>query len=61
MKMDTQNIAKIGGAVMAMGAVAAVTGIATSKGSTKRKMKKLAKKSIKAMDNIVGSVNSFMK
>ncbi len=61
MKISTENMAKIGGAVMAVGTAAAIAGIATSKKSTKSKMKKLAKKSIKVMDNIVGSVNSMMK
>ena len=63
MKMSTQDMAKIGGAAMAVGAAAAVAaGIVNMRGSkTKRNMKKLAKKSIKAMDNIVDTVNSAMK
>lgn len=63
MRMSTENMAKIGGAAMAVGAAAAVAaGVVSMRGSkTKRSMKKLAKKSIKAMDNIVGTVNSAMK
>ncbi len=61
MKMSTENMAKIGGAAMAIGAAAAITaGVVNSK-STKSKMKKLAKKSVKTIDNIVDSVNSMVK
>ena len=51
------------GAAMAIGTVAAVAaGVVSMRGSkTKRSMKKLAKKSIKAMDNVVGTVNSIVK
>jgi hypothetical protein len=61
MKMSTENMAKIGGAAMAIGAVSAVAAAVVNSRSTKSKMKKLAKKSIKTMDNIVGNVNSIMK
>ncbi len=63
MKMSTNDMAKIGGAAMAIGTAAAVAaGVVSMRGSkTKRSMKKLAKKSIKAMDNVVGTVNSIVK
>jgi hypothetical protein len=61
MKMSTENMAKLGGAAMAIGAVSAVAAAVVNGRSTKSKMKKLAKKSIKTMDNIVGNVNSMMK
>lgn len=61
MKMSTQNMAKIGGAAMAIGAAAAVAAGVVNSRSTKSKMKKIAKKSVKAIDNIVGNVNSMMK
>ena len=48
MLMGSYKTMKIGGALMAMGVAAAVTaGVVNSKNSTKRKMKKLAKKSVK--------------
>lgn len=61
MKMSTENMAKLGGAAMAIGAVSAVAAAVVNVRSPKHKMKKLAKKSIKTMDNIVGNVNSMMK
>lgn len=61
MKMSTENMAKLGSAAMAIGAVSAVAAAVVNSRSTKSKMKKLAKKSIKTMDNIVGNVNSMMK
>ncbi len=61
MKMSTENMVKIGSAAMAIGAASAVAAVVVNGRSTKSKMKKLAKKSIKTMDNIVGNVNSMMK
>lgn len=61
MRMSTENMAKLGGAAMAIGAMSAVAAVVVNGRSTKSKMKKLAKKSIKTMDNIVGSVNSMVK
>lgn len=61
MKMSTENMAKVGGAAMAVGVAAAVAAGVVNSRSTKSRMKKLAKKTVKTMDNIVGSVNSMMK
>ncbi len=61
MRMSTENMAKLGGAAMAIGAASAVAAVVVNGRSTKSRMKKLAKKSIKTMDNIVGNVNSMMK
>ncbi len=61
MRMSTENMAKIGSAAMAVGVASAIAAGIVNSRSTKSKMKKLAKKSIKTMDNIVGSVNSMMK
>lgn len=57
MTMKTEDIAKLGGAVMAVGVAAAVTtGILNMKSSPKSKMKKMAKKSVKAMDGIMKAI-----
>ncbi len=62
MKKSTEDMMKVGGAVMAMGTVAAVTAgmVAKNSKSAKSTMKKLAKKSVKAMDNVVSGINSIM-
>ncbi len=53
MTNKTQSAMKIGGAVMAVGTAAAITaGIFNSNKSTKSKMKKIAKKTAKIMDNM---------
>lgn len=58
MLMGSDKTMKIGGALMAMGVAAAVTaGVVNSKNSTKRKVKKLAKKSVKTMDGILDMFN----
>lgn len=58
MLMGSDKTMKIGGALMAMGVAAAVTaGVVNSKNSTKRKMKKLAKKSVKTVDGILDIFN----
>lgn len=62
MIMNSDKTMKIGAAVMAMGVAAAVTaGIVNSKSSTKNKMKKLAKKSVKTMDGILDNVQYMFK
>ena len=62
MLMGSDKTLKIGGALMAMGVAAAVTaGVVNSKNSTKRKMKKLAKKSVKTMDGILDNVQYMFK
>ncbi len=56
MIMKTENMAKLGGAAMVMGVAAAITaGIVSVKSSPKSKMKKMAKKSIKAMDGVMSA------
>ena len=62
MLMGSDKTMKIGGALMAMGVAAAVTaGVVNSKNSTKRKMKRLAKKSVKTMDGILDNVQYMFK
>ena len=62
MLMGSDKAMKIGGALMAMGVAAAVTaGVVNSKNSTKRKMKKLAKKSVKTVDGILDNVQYMFK
>lgn len=62
MLMGSDKTMKIGGALMAMGVAAAVTaGVVNSKNSTKRKMKKIAKKSVKTMDGILDNVQYMFK
>ena len=52
--MKTEDMAKIGTAAMAVGVAAAVAaGIVNSRNSPTKKMKKIAKKTAKGMDNIV--------
>lgn len=62
MLMSSDKTMKIGSALMAMGVAAAVTaGIVNAKGSTKSKMKRLAKKSVKTMDGILDNVQYMFK
>jgi hypothetical protein len=62
MLMSSDKSMKLGTALMAMGVAAAVTaGVVNSKNSTKRKMKKLAKKSVKTMDGILDNVQYMFK
>lgn len=62
MLMGSDKTMKIGGALMAMGVAAAVTaGVVNSKNSTKRKMKKIAKKGVKTMDGILDNVQYMFK
>ena len=63
MKPSTENMMKVGGAVMAVGTMAAVTAglVAKNSSSAKKTMKKLAKKSVKAMDSVVSGINSMVK
>lgn len=58
MSMSTDKTLKIGSALMAVGVAAAVTaGVVNSKSSTKRKMKKLGKKTIKTVDGVLDMFN----
>ena len=60
--MKTEDMAKIGTAAMAVGVAAAVAaGVVNSRNSTKHKMKKLAKKTAKNMDNIVNTMQYMFK
>ncbi len=67
MKMNLKNIntgdmVKVGAAAMAvMGAAAVTAGVITSRKSTKNKMKKIAKKTVKGMDGILNTVQGMMK
>lgn len=62
MNMSSDKTMKIGGALMAMGVAAAVTaGVVNAKSGTKRKMKKLAKKSVKTMDGILDNVQYMFR
>lgn len=55
--MKTMDMAKLSGAAMAIGVAAAVTaGVVSMKGSPKSKMKRMAKKSLKAMDGIMSAM-----
>ena len=60
--MKTEDMAKIGTAAMAIGAAAAVAaGVVNSRNSTKHKMKKIARKTAKNMDNIVNTMQYMFK
>lgn len=60
--MKPEDMAKIGTVAMAVGVVAAVTaGVVNSHNSTKHKMKKLAKKTAKSMDNVVNTMQYMFK
>ena len=62
MMMNSDKTMKVGAAMMAMGVAAAVTaGIVNSKNGTKKKMKKLARKSVKTMDGILDNVQYMFK
>ncbi len=62
MMVTTDKAMKIGSAMMAVGVAAAITaGVVNSKKSTKHKMKKLAKKSVKTMDGILDNVQYMFK
>lgn len=62
MSMNNDTVLKIGGAMMAMGVAAAVTaGVVNSQNSTKAKMKKLAKKSVRAMDGLLDKAQYMFK
>lgn len=59
---NTETALKIGGAMMAVGVVAAVTaGVVNSQNSTKSKMKKIAKKTVKVMDNFMDEAKDMLK
>ena len=60
--MKTEDMAKVGAATMAVVGAAAVTaGVIASRKSTKNKVKKFAKKTVKSMDGILNTVQSMMK
>ena len=62
MLMGSDKTMKIGGALMAVGVAAAVTaGVVNSKNSTKHKMKKIARKSVKTVDGILDNVQYMFK
>ena len=62
MLMSSDKTMKIGSALMAMGVAAAVTaGVVNSRSSTKRKMKKIAKKGVKTMDSVLDNVQYMFK
>lgn len=62
MLMSSDKTMKLGTAVMAVGVAAAVAaGVVNSRNSTKSKMKKLAKKSVKTMDGILDNVQYMFK
>ncbi len=62
MTMKQEKAMKIGGAMMAMGAAAAVTaGVVNANTSTKRKMKKIVKKSAKTLDGVLDNMQYMFK
>lgn len=62
MLMSSDKTMKLGTAVMTVGVAAAVAaGVVNSRNSTKSKMKKLAKKSVKTMDGILDNVQYMFK
>lgn len=61
MKMNTSDMMKIGGAVMAVGTVAAIAMGSKKKNSAKSKIKKFAKKSEKALDGVMDNMQYMFK
>lgn len=61
MDKKTMDMLKIGGAMMAVGTAAAVATGAKKMKSPKRTVKKLAKKSAKAMDGIMNNMSYMFK
>ncbi len=63
MKKSTEDMMKVGGAVMAAGTAAAVTAglVAKNSKSAKSTMKKIVKKSMKMMDSVANGINSVVK
>ncbi len=62
MNSKTENAMKIGGAMMAVGAAAAIAaGITKANVSPKAKMKKIAKKSARVMDGMLDNIQGMMK
>lgn len=59
-KKTSSNIAKGVGIAMAMGGATALIG-SSMMNSSNRKMKKSMNKAVKAVENIVGGINSAMK
>ena len=62
MNKKTSDMLKIGGAVMAAGALASMaTGMSKTKSNPKKTMKKFAKKSAKTVDGIIGNMQYMFK
>ncbi|MBO7179071.1 MAG: hypothetical protein J6V78_01910 [Clostridia bacterium] len=62
MNKKNMDMLKIGGAVMAAGALASMaTGMGKMKNNPKRAMKKFAKKSAKTVDGIMGNMQYMFK
>lgn len=62
MNKKNMDMLKFGGTVMAVGAAAAMaTGITKMKSNPKKKIKKLAKKSAKTVDGIMGNMQYMFK
>ena len=62
MNKKTTDMLKIGGAVMAVGTAAAMAaGMSTMKNNPKKTMKKLAEKSAKTVDGIMGNMQYMFK
>ncbi len=62
MNKKTTDMLKIGGAVMAVGALASMaTGMSGKKSNPKKTMKKFAKKSAKTVDGIMGNMQYMFK
>lgn len=60
--MNTGDMVKVGAAAMAvMGAAAVTAGVISSRKSTKNKVKKIAKKTVKSMDGILNTVQGMIK
>ena len=62
MNKKTTDMLKIGGAIMAAGAAASmVAGMGNMKSNPKKTMRKLAKKSAKTVDGIMGNMQYMFK
>ena len=62
MNKKTTDMLKIGGAIMAAGAAdSMVAGMGNMKSNPKKTMKKLAKKSAKTVDGIMGNMQYMFK
>lgn len=59
--MNNTTKKAIGAGVLAGTAALALTGVAATNGSTKKKMKKATKKAVNTFSNVVDNMNSMMK